>query len=284
MRIKSWFCCVLFLLLPLTVSAEKAKDASLRELFMESGIEKQLEQMPLLLEDGFTRAAQTDGAVRKLPDAIVQIMRRSMHDAFEVARMKEVVLSELRESLTDGDVKELLDWFSSPLGTRIARLEEAASTPEGVVESGKYASQLENSPSLDARLAILKKLDDAAKITKSSVELAIDVQAAVAFAMVSTMPEERRPSIKDITALLEKDRPNIEAAVRSSSLAALLYTYRSLTDQEIQQLLAFAVSPVGSKFSSAQMTMLKKVILEGSVKWGKSIGEAITQEPAQGGV
>ena len=83
MRIKSWFCCVLFLLLPLTVSAEKAKDASLRELFMESGIEKQLEQMPLLLEDGFTRAAQRDGAVRKLPDAIVQIMRRSMHDALK---------------------------------------------------------------------------------------------------------------------------------------------------------------------------------------------------------
>jgi hypothetical protein len=30
--------------------------------------------------------------------------------------------------------------------------------------------------------------------------------------------------------------------------------------------------------------MLKKVIPEGSVKWGKSIGEAITQMPAQGGV
>ena len=283
MHPKSWLCCILLLLLPLTAGAEKPKDAALRELLTISGTEKQLEQLPLIIEDGFTRANQTKDPSQRLPDDLMREMKSSMHDAFAVTTLKEIALSELRGSLTDGDAKELLGWFRSPLGRRIARLEEDASTPEGVAESQKYASQIQNSPSLGARLAILKELDDAAKISENSVEIAVGTEVAVSLAIASTIPEDRRPSIEDIRGQLEKDRLNLETIVRSASLASLLYTYRSLTDQELKQLLTFAVSPTGSKFSSAQFALFKKIVIEGATRWGKSIGEAIKCMPAQGG-
>lgn len=124
---------------------------------------------------------------------------------------------------------------------------------------------------------MFREFDSATKTTESAVEMIINTQVAVALAMTATLQLEQQRSLDDISREFEKNRPNIEAAVRSQILISFLHTYKDLTDAEIQQYVEFARSAVGTKYHSVGLAALKKAFVGSSLRWGKSIGDAIKQ-------
>jgi hypothetical protein len=277
MRLKKLLLMFIVSWLPITVYAQIQNDSQIQELYVKSGLEKQLEQLPFVIQATFEQASQADKNIQKLPKNISSIIKASIQEAFKPTSLKEAVLAEMREKLTAQDIKKVLDWLDSPLGKKCTQLEEAASTPEALAKMQQYAARIQNSPPTAERLNILRKLDSAVKSTESGVDIAINSQIAIALATSSTLPLEQRRSLESISRELEKNRPQLEAMVRSQVLLSYLYTYQSLTEDEIQQYIEFAASPAGSKYHSVTEEALKKAFLEGSVRWGKSIGEAITQ-------
>jgi hypothetical protein len=71
------------------------------------------------------------------------------------------------------------------------------------------------------------------------------------------------------------------AAAKSETLVSLLYTYRSLTEAEIQQYIEFATSPAGAKYQKVSTAAFNQALFDASIKWGKSIGEALKRLPSQ---
>jgi hypothetical protein len=260
---------------------QNQKDALVQELYIKSGLQKQFEQLPLALQAAFDQGVLKDDQVRKLPGNLVSAMRTLAREAFAPESMKAALFKEQKEKLTVQEMKQVLGWLDSPLGKKCTRMEEAASTPEAFVEMEQYAARMQASPPPADRLRVLQKLDTAVKATETGVEIAVSTQVALALAVISTLPLERQRSIDDIVREIEKSRPLVEGTVRAGTLVSLLYTYRDLSDAEIQRYIDFAVSPVGSKFQSVCMTALKKAFFDCSVKWGKAIGEAIKQMKTQ---
>jgi hypothetical protein len=141
----------------------------------------------------------------------------------------------------------------------------------------QYAARLQSSPPKAERLKVLKQFDSGVKATEGTVDMAINAQIAVALAIIATFPLEQRMPLDDVSREMEKNRPVLEATVRSQVLIAHLYTYRSMTEVEIQLYAEFAKSPAGSKYHLVTMAACKKAILEGAVKWGDLIGNAIKE-------
>ncbi|MEJ2690016.1 MAG: DUF2059 domain-containing protein, partial [Deltaproteobacteria bacterium] len=277
MRLKKLLLIIIVSWLPFTVYAQIQNDAQIQALYVKSGLDKQLEQLPLVIQASFEQASQADKTIQKLPGNIISIIKTSIREAFNPASLKAAMLTEIRENLAAQDIEEVLDWLDSPLGKKCTKLEEAASTPDAFAKMQQYAARIQKSPPTAKRLNILQKLDSAVKGTESGVDIAINCQVAVALATVSTLPSEQQRSLKDISRELEKNRPQLEAMVRSQVLLTHLYTYRNLTDDEIQQYIEFASSPAGSKYHSVTGEALKKAFYAGSIRWGKSIGEAMKQ-------
>jgi hypothetical protein len=277
MRFEKLLVMIIVSLLPISVYAQIQNDAQVQELYVKSGLEKQLEQLPLVIQATFEQASQVDKRVQKLPGNVSSIIKASIQQAFKPASLKETVLTEIRAKLATQDIKKVLAWLESPLGRKCTQLEEDASTPEALAKMQQYAARIQNSPPSAERLKIIRKLDSAVKGTEGGVELAIDSQVAIALATISTLPAEQQRSLESISREFEKNRPQLEAMVRAQVLLSFLYTYRNLTDAEIQQYIDFAASPGGSKYHSVTEEALKKAFLAGSVRWGKSIGEAIKQ-------
>lgn len=69
--------------------------------------------------------------------------------------------------------------------------------------------------------------------------------------------------------------------MKLETLVSFLYTYRSLTESEIQQYIKFASSPAGSKYRTVADIALEKALIEGGIRWGKAIGEAMKQMNSQ---
>lgn len=281
MRTKAMLGAILLSLLPIISYAQDQHDALVQELYLKSGLEKQLEQTPLLMQAGFDQAAREDDPIQKMPKNLAAAMRASIREAFAPESLKKAVLPELKENLTVQDIKEILAWLNSPLGKNITRLEEAASTPGAMAEMDRYAARIKKSPPTAERLDVLRKLDAATKGTESAVEMVINTQAAVASAINATLPLKQQRPLKDIKRELEKSRPQLEAQMRSQALIVLLYTYRSLPVAQIQQYIEFLTSPAGSKYESVTNAALQKAILDGSIKWGEAIGKAIKQMKKQ---
>ena len=240
-------------------------------------MEKQVEQLPSVIQTLFDRSVAEDDQAGKLPKEILSAMRASVPKAFAPERLKATVLAELTGKLTDQDIKDTLKWLDSPLGKKCTQLEEAASTPEAQADMQQYAARLHDSPPTAERLKVLREFDAAAKVTGNAVEMAIQSQVAVALAVIATLPMEKQKPIEDVYREIEKTRPAIEAEARSQTLISLLYAYRSLTNAEIQLYTEFAKSPAGSRFNSASMAALNKANLEGATKWGQLIGDAIKE-------
>ncbi len=277
MRSKIYLLAILLSLLPIISYAQNLDDSIILELYAKSGIEKELAQLPSLIQALFDRSLAEDDQAKGLPKDVLSAARAAVPEAFAPEKLKEAMLAELTEKLTAQDIKEVLQWLDSPIGKKFTQLEEAASTPKAQAKIQRYAARLQDSPPTAERIKVLREFDSAVKATESALEMAIHTQVAVALAIMSTFPLEQQRPLEDLSREMEKNRPILEATVRSQMLISHLYTYRSQSEAEIQLYTEFANSPAGSKYHSVTMAAFKKAILESAVKWGKLIGDAIKE-------
>jgi len=74
---------------------------------------------------------------------------------------------------------------------------------------------------------------------------------------------------------IEKTRPHLEAAMKSQVVVTFLYTYRSLSNSELEKYIEFAGSEIGLKYHRTTIAGFKKALIDGSIRWGNSIGELL---------
>lgn len=268
---------------PGVLSPENQDDASARDLYLKSGLKKQLEMFPATSRAAFGEAMQKDGKMKDFPADLLAAMTGTIDRAFAEGDLKGVVLKELKERLTVAEMKEAMVWLDSPLGKRITLMEEMASTPAAYYGMQQYASQLRASPPAAQRLNLVARLDSAIKATESNVDMVLRMQAAIAMALLSALPAEREMPFEDLLREMAKAKPAIEAELRSRIQLAMLYTYRDLTVAETQQYIGFLTSPPGQKYQSAVTAAVKKAFISGSVKWGEAIADKAKRKKSLGG-
>lgn len=275
MRLRTWLWVLVFLVLPAAAIAQDNKEVLIQDLYIKSGLENQIVQMPMIIQFSFDQAVARDHRLKGIPRNVIGEIRASIKTAFAPNNMKKTILSACREKLSFDDLKNAIEWLDSPTGRKFTQLEEAASTPERYAEIQQFAIKLQESPPLPEQLKIIRQLDDTVRATETSVEVAMNAQYAVALATVASLPKEQRPTQDNLIAAIEKTRPQIERAMRSQTLVSLLYTYRDVAHEEIDRYIAFASSPTGKNYHDAVIFGLKKALLDGSYKWGELIADIL---------
>ena len=280
MKAKTILWMIVLLMLPVISQAQHQNDR-IQSLYVKSGIDKQVRQLPLLIRASVVQALEQDDRIKELPRHTKSAIIGSVQQGFSPERIKKTIIKEVKASMTVKDLDTVLKWLNSPFGKKLTRLEEAASTPETLSDVKKFAARLKQAPPAAKRLDILRRLDAAVKATETNVEIAMNTQLAVALAVVKSLPREQQGSFKDIAAQLKKNRPQIEAVMKSQTLVFALYTYQSLTDKELESYIRFATSPAGVKYHEATISGFKKALLDGSLKWGESIADILMQSGHQ---
>lgn len=280
MKAKTILFTIFLFMLPIIVHA-KNQNELIQSLYLKSGMNKQIKQLPLLILASIEQALEKDDRINQLPRHTKSAISGSVQEAFAPEHLKKIIIKEVKESMTVKDLDKVLKWLDSPLGKKCTRLEEAASTAETLSEIQKFAARLQQAPPPTNRLDILRRLDAAVKATETNVEITMNAQLAVAFAIVKSLPLEQQGPLEDITAQLEKNRPQVEAVMRSQTLLFALYTYQGLTNSELEKYIQFATSPAGAKYHAATISGFKKALLDGSLKWSESIANILYQSKHQ---
>ena len=205
--------------------------------------------------------------------------KAALVESFEASAMLKILKSGIAAGLTAEDIKLILLWLDSPLGQKITELEENASSAQAYQEMRDFAMGLESNPPADKRIAAIEQFDQAAHMTESSVKIKMDMSLAMAEAMSCTMGCDNFSKEK-IMRQLEQARPQFEQGSQQEMFISSLFTYQTLTDDELDQYIKFYETAVGQKYMKVVTDALSSSIQNASKLLGEKVGTMIQEKKA----
>lgn len=258
-----------------TMARADSKSAqNVDDLIVKSGLQRQVGQLPEVINATFDQRMGQEAAIK--PDEAAKV-KKVMAQSYNPAVMLDSIKERVAKDLKDKDIEAILVWLNAPLGEKITKLEEGASTAEAYYALQKFAGDLQNDPPDQARVKLLQQLDQAAHMTEFSVKLKMDMALTMTESMASIMGRKDFSRAK-LMKELEVNRAQIEDTSKQEALISGLYTYQSLTDDELKQYIDFYNSDAGKKYANVITRGLLDVFEHASKDMGKNLGKLIQEE------
>lgn len=218
--------------LPKTRLGKKQRKKLLDQIIEVSGTRKQLENL--------LKHSATDDDF----DAILK-------ESYNSDAALKVVRGHFAKKLGDRDLVDVLAWFGSPVGRKIA---EAEALPEpDKKEKMKAFMDREATPETKERLEILARIDRSEGLA--------EVQRGIASRMIRRVARSIPADFPDRATMLEKmdsGVPSLET-LRSENAAKSAYTLRDISTAELRDYLRFLQSPAGEHYSSAMVNAAREI-------------------------
>ena len=235
----------LFFVASASASAEKA--LLLDRIYDQAGLERQLDW----LHDSMTLPAQRYA----IPEPVIDTVNQVVKIRYSVDFFRTSMKLTLDEALTMAELAQLIDWFESPLGQKILALEAEANKPESRAQMTAYIKEtLSDAAPREDRVRLIEEL----MTTLDTVELSTELTASATLG-AQRMLHEVMPVNQQSHALSVEERSHIQAKMTVAMRDILLYTYRSLPDDELQQYLDFARKSAMQNFQRGQIQALSRM-------------------------
>ncbi|MCK5860665.1 MAG: DUF2059 domain-containing protein [Abyssibacter sp.] len=229
----------------LSVPLCAATTADVDTLMDVSGITKQFADLPKTFIAGMKQGMQQD---EDSDPAVSAMLMEAAERTVTVERFLNPVRQQLDEGLSKADIKTLIEWHQSPVGERITQAEVQASTPQANEHMLALAPQLLQDVALVERA---DRIDAAVGIT----DLTMDVQENVTLIIMQTVAattEGAEPVDEEAFRLQwEVVEPQVRANIQQYTRISAAYTYRQLSEGDVDAYVEFLSSPLGRRFTAA---------------------------------
>lgn len=240
----------------------------MREIYALSGLEAHLAGF----SEHVARGVRESG--RDVAPEVVGVLRSVIREAFAKAALERHALALLESRYDARHAGPTLAWLRSPLGRRITALEEAAAAPDSLEALQAYREKLAKRPAAPGRLALAERLDAVFAVSEFALDGAIAASLAVALTLDATVPTLQRTDPDELRARVEAERSRLRPSLVEMTKISLLYTYRDLSDAELERYATFGESESGRWYNR----VLQKALLETYVSAAMGVGEALAEE------
>jgi hypothetical protein len=237
----------LVLLTPLSVAAEPPADESMISELMElSGLTQQIPRLPQAYMTFVDQLfVGMDRQRNPVPNSLQQHIRQSFVHALTPERLEPEIRSRLVHGLPQDTTLATLTWLRSELGKKITAAELNAGSAEKSIELATFVLKLQLERPSPERLQLVRQIED---VTQGS-ELATEAWETVVVAVTRVVEAElartdprRREKLQEHLASV---RASIKGMFQQGRLIEVLFTYRTLTDEELKQYVDFLEAPTG---------------------------------------
>jgi hypothetical protein len=176
---------------------------------------------------------------------------RIVSQRFSAAALYARMRLEFEKNLESARLAKALQWYESPLGKRITGLELASLTPDAGQTpdvEGRRASQ--------RRLDLLGRLDASGGASDTTVDVTMAIVGSLARAFQPVLPAVARLSRGQLEQELTQVRNLTLERIRRACLLNMLSAYRDLTDEELEQYVAFVESQGGQWYMGVMNSSL----------------------------
>lgn len=248
------------------------------ELYIKSGMKKQLKELPLVIKAQFESALQQQQSLNNVDPKTNKLIVELLVESFSSPDIEDGIKKYLSTSMSKIEVQQILAWLNSGIGKTITEMEEKASSAEGYASMTAYAETLSTIPPSKKYLDQIEALAKNIKAVESAVDMTMNMQMAMTLAVASSQPNFTPDVMKMIAQQLELSRDDLTTAVSRHVVVSLLFTYRDLPEKDLQAYIDFNASGVGTKYTSTTNSGLNKVFMDASQQFGAAMVRALEQQ------
>jgi uncharacterized protein YeeX (DUF496 family) len=243
-------------------------------LMEKCGLYEQIENVPdKTVEEVRDCFKRNEPILGKMPDHVVDEINRIIRDSFKPKTIRSILADYISSRLSHDDIESVIAWLDSPLGRKITRIEEMASTPEAYREMAAIIPSLKLAADYDERLELVHEIDNSVKATELIMDRMLNMQIITLTAMASAFPAMNLPSEEQIRTNFQKNKPGIAQAVSREIALSILYTYRDISKDDIRAYIQFMKTDYGKRYH--------QVVQDGTNKaytyCGKAFSESVVK-------
>ncbi len=173
--------------------------------------------------------------------------------------------------VTPDELSEVIQWLDSPLAQKIRKHETQVATVEGMAAMQKFAttSQVDAAPANRAKLC--QAIEDEFQLASNVADISLSILAG----LERTMAEKSGATPAQVAEIASQLPIPDKEPMRKDTIALCLFTYRNLSDEEIQQYIAHLRSPSGRKFMQAVWIGMRGAFMRAAMDAGERIYESV---------
>jgi hypothetical protein len=272
---------LLALLLPGAWAHAASTDAAARvnRLMEASGINHAVNQVLPGILGGFDDAQQQQ---QPMPLQVRAAMRDAATQGFQTAPMLEKVRAKLGE-LNEKQFDDTLRWLDTPLGRRITELENSANEPAAMQKIEAYAQERQKQPAPRSRMRLIQDLNRVTGAQEMSNNIMEAIMLATALGMNAAQPREQQTSPEALRKEIKSSMPDIQKQTEQFVTSSMLYTYRPLTDKELEAYLQFSRSASGTAYNKSATAGMSDALLEAIGRFMTAIPKAMERTKGAAG-
>lgn len=259
---------ILFLLA--NASAWAQIDAQAAEALMKkSGLWQQLAEIPAQMQASVQEIAAT--SEEKLSATQIARLQQAAAAAYAAERLQSTTRGLIAARLEQKHLPALDAWLDSGLGQKIRRLEEAAAADPRDTQA-KLQDGVARLQGLDAaRRALLTEFVAATRSAEALTNFSIDTLVAMRQGLSSVTADETGPSLQDLRAALQAQRPQMLETYAMVSTALSALHYASLPDEELAQYLVLLKSEAGRRYTDVGVQALTDALVDSALEFGRRL-------------
>lgn len=217
--------------------------ALMGEVLKLSGVENTLRSIPMLVRN---QLASEEARLSPLEGTAV---RNNLNASFTVNALYESVKAHIARNSDRERLVTTLKGLRSPLVQKITQLEAQAAAPEAAPQKSLFAVQSYKKPPTRERKALIERLDTAKGATELAVEMPVAIAQGITKTMDAVLPTAKRSKKKEIDEVVSLLRTRHRPEVKTETQLTLLFTYRSVSDDELKQYVEFLESEPAKWFN-----------------------------------
>ena len=210
-------------------------------------------------------------------------MLRIVQRGFAPDVLYPVVRERFARHADEARMRDVAAWLRSPLGMRITRMETDVATGAARQQAGEYAARLRHHPPPQRRLVLIQRLDAVGHGTDMSIDVVVTMTRSMGMAIERARHGSRPGDLAEMERQLALARTQMRPMLHEASLVLYLFTYRALSDAELERYITFLGSDAGQWFIGASRSAMLHAIGVAADATTTEIVRAVPLERWKGG-
>jgi hypothetical protein len=179
----------------------------------------------------------------EIGNKVYQIMK----ETFDAKQAEKNMSTYLLRNTDQKFLGEMLQWLESPVAMKITKEEVNSSGPEKQSNMLRYLADMELNPPTQDRINAIQGVEQATQISELMTNIMLDIMKGMMESVTLALPEDKRESIDDGYEEFIKMKPTLKEAFRQQMILSSFYTYRNISNEELNVYTKFYESELGQK-------------------------------------
>lgn len=237
-------------------------DQIVEELIDLSGLKQQIPRLPNQYITLFDQVLMGVERHHPMPMNVRRELRQSFVDAVSSERFEPQIRSRLLDTLSQDTSIATVNWLRSDLGKKITAAEVSVGSAERSVQLATFMLRLQLERPTPERLQLVRRIQEITQGSEMATNAWEAIIGAIARALEGGLRGDKFQTKEKLEQFMASIRGSIKGMFEQGQIFETLFTYQTVTDEELKQYAEFLETPAGREVTKSINSAIQGVAID----------------------